>query len=61
MIRKFLLFGLATLVLVACGKDEAEQAAESASVGSSNQLDSNVLFERIDADTIYLAANLETS
>lgn len=60
MIRKFLLFGLTALVLVACGKDEAEQASESASVGSSNQLDSNVLFERIDADTIYLAANLET-
>ncbi len=60
MIRKFILFGLTALLLAACGKDEAEQAAGTSVSRSSGDLERNILFERIDADTIYLAANLET-
>ncbi|AKS42823.1 hypothetical protein [Wenzhouxiangella marina] len=57
MIRTILMSGLALLMLVACGQDETATEGGTTSPASAG---GNPLFERIDADTPMLAANLET-
>ncbi len=65
MIRKTLqlttLLVLPAFLLTACGRDDADQPAADA-VGSSAavEIGASDIFERIDADTIYLMANLAT-
>lgn len=57
MIRKTLILSLAALLLVGCGRDDADPAAAEL---SSAAVDSLTLFQRIDADSIYVSANLQT-
>lgn len=57
MIRKMLLLSLTALFLVGCGRDDADPATAEL---SSADVESLSLFERIDADSIYVSANLQT-
>ena len=62
MTRKIVLTLAAAILLAACGSDDAEQTGQTtAPAGTADgDVSASALFERIDADTIYLAANLET-
>jgi hypothetical protein len=65
MMRKTLILTtlliMPAFLLTACGRDDADQPAIGANGASADlQVDAADLFERIDADTIYLMANLET-
>ncbi|WP_376691395.1 hypothetical protein [Wenzhouxiangella sp. EGI_FJ10409] len=63
MIRKIAVLGFCTLLVAGCGRDEAESpvpgdTASDAGTGSADA--TNTLFNRIDADTAWLMANIET-
>jgi len=63
MIRNIAVFGFCALLIAGCGRDEADTSSpgEPASDASTASADaSNMLFNRIDADTAWLMANLET-
>ncbi|RFF31225.1 hypothetical protein [Wenzhouxiangella sediminis] len=61
MIRKFAVIGFCTLLVAGCGRDEAETAPQAAADSGGGQADAaSALFERIDADTPWLMANVET-
>lgn len=60
MIRKIAVFGFCTLLVAGCGRDEAQtQAPAGAETGAAADT-SSALFQRVDADTAWLLANLET-
>ena len=61
MIRKLAVIGFCTLLVAGCGRDEAESASQAGSRAAVGQDDAaSALFERIDADTAWLMANIET-
>jgi hypothetical protein len=61
MIRKFAVIGFCTLLVAGCGRDEAETAPQDAADSGAGQADAaSALFQRIDADTAWLMANVET-
>lgn len=59
MIRKIAVFGLSAVFLVGCGQDEADTAPTADTSTSAESAAASALFERIDADTPWLLANLE--
>lgn len=61
MIRKVAVIGFCTLLVAGCGRDEAETASQAGSQAAGGQDDAaSALFQRIDADTAWLMANVET-
>ncbi|NBD95256.1 MAG: hypothetical protein GVY11_02115 [Gammaproteobacteria bacterium] len=61
MIRKIAVIGFCTLLVAGCGRDEADtQAPAEAESGAGKADATHALFQRIDADTPWLMANLET-
>src|SRR5699024_3393157 len=61
MIRKLAVLGFSTLLVVGCGQDEADSSASDRPFDAdSDQSDiAATLFDRVDADTALLLANLE--
>ncbi len=63
MIRKIAVFGFCALLIAGCDRDETDTSApgETASDAGTGSADAtNMLFDRIDADTAWLMANIET-
>ncbi|WP_376696997.1 hypothetical protein [Wenzhouxiangella sp. EGI_FJ10305] len=61
MIRKIALIGFCTLLVAGCGRDETETESQTGAESGTGQSDgASALFQRIDADTAWLVANLDT-
>lgn len=60
MIRKIALIGFCSLLVAGCGRDEADTAAPADAESGARADAAGALFQRIDADTAWLVANLET-
>lgn len=58
MTRKIAVFGLCILLLAGCGRDEADAPAGAVTADKASAT-ASTLFDRIDADTPWLMANLE--
>lgn len=59
MIRNIAVLGFCTLLVAGCGRDEADTAAPAETSSAAATDTANALFERIDADTAWLVANIE--
>jgi len=60
MIRNIAVIGFCTLLVAGCGRDEADTAAPADAESGALADAAGALFQRIDADTAWLVANLET-
>jgi len=60
MTRNFTIVLMTALLIAGCGRDEAEQAPAEAQQSQDAASASTALFDRIDADTPLLFANLQT-